>query len=188
MSLNLLFSLLPMPVSMRTRPSSCSMSRQRNASGMRLRSSGGARRAQSALGTMPNMAPPSRCCRPASRAWQVNRPTLKVVERLGTVALGQFQQFRKALRGRDGVSRGAVTAFDLDPEVIAHRVEVSAWQVREQLAGEPHRTDARALQQQPRCPLDLGRHEGPIEPRVVRDEDAALERREQAIDDGVERG
>src|ERR1043166_1832173 len=79
MSLNLASSLLPSPVSTSTRPSACSISRQRSARVMRLRSSAGMRFCPSGLGTTPNMAPPSRRWRPASRAWQVRRPTWKVV-------------------------------------------------------------------------------------------------------------
>ena len=80
-----------------------------------------------------------------------------------------------------------MSPFDLDAEVITHRVEISAWEIWQELARQSHRADPRALQQQPRRALDLGRHERPIEPRVVRDEDAALERGEQPIDDYLER-
>src|SRR5258706_1965806 len=148
MSVSLLLSLLPIPVSISTKPSSCSTSRHRKASGMRLRSSGGARRAQSAFGTMPNMAPPSRCWVPASRAWQVRRPTLKVVESAkcrDSVGLGESQQAPQAFRRRDRIARGPVPPLDFNAEVIAHRIEISARQVGEQVTREPDRADPRYL-------------------------------------------
>ena len=72
-------SLLPSAVSISTRPSGCSTSRQRIASGMRFRSSGAIRVSQSGSGTTPNMAPPSSRCRPPSSVWQRRPPTVKRV-------------------------------------------------------------------------------------------------------------
>jgi hypothetical protein len=68
-------SLLPAPLSISTSASGVSTSRQRMASGMRLRSSAGMRRSQSGFGTTPNMAPPSSRCVPASSAWMRRSPS-----------------------------------------------------------------------------------------------------------------
>ena len=78
-------------------------------------------------------------------------------------------------------------ALDLNPKVVTHGIEIPAREVREKFARKPHGTDARTLQQQTTRTLDLRRHEGPVEPRIVRDKDASLERDQQAIDDFIER-
>src|SRR6266568_4351061 len=116
MSLNLGPSLFPRPVSMRTRPASCSTSRQRNARRIRLRLSGVMRRSHSGFGTTPNIAPPSSHCSPPSRAWQVRRPNWKVVWVMGT---------RNAERGTRN-SRGGVVTRDTLPFCSAFRVPTSA--------------------------------------------------------------
>src|SRR5258705_4122975 len=105
---------------------------------------------------MPNIAPPSRCWVPASRAWQVRRPTLKVVEsgkRCSSVALRESKEFRQTFRRGDRIARGPVPPFDFNPEVIAHRIEISARQVGEQFAPEPDRADPRSLYKQSRRQL-----------------------------------
>src|ERR1041385_5557 len=81
MSMNFGSSLLPNPVSISTRPSGCSIRRQRIARGIRFRGSGAMRFSQSGLGTTPNMAPPTRRWMPASRAWQRKAPIWKRCER-----------------------------------------------------------------------------------------------------------
>src|SRR5262249_17547889 len=190
MSMNFSFSLLPIPVSMRTRPSSCSIRRQRKASGMRFLSSGGARRAQSALGTMPNMAPPSGGWRPPSGAWRRRRATLKVVEVKecgGSVPLREPNELSQTFRRRDRIRGRAVAALDFDAEVVAHRIEVAAWQVRQELARESHGTHARTLEQQPRGALDFSRDECPVEAGVVGHEHGAFESPDEVVHNGFER-
>jgi len=86
------------------------------------------------------------------------------------IPLRQSQQLPKHLRCRDRIASSAVAPFNLDPEVIAHRIEIGGVADPAEFPRQPHRTDARPCSRSP-VPLDLRRHEHPVEPRVVRDED-----------------
>src|SRR6267143_6138367 len=86
---------------------------------------------------------------------------------------GNSQETSETFRRRYCVPRCSVPPLDLDAEMIAHRIEVTSRQVRQQPSRETDRADPRALEQQSARALDLSRHECPIEARVVCDEDAA---------------
>src|SRR5215470_1924914 len=66
--------LEPIPVSTSTRRLPSLISRQRRASSTRFRSSTGCRFCQSGLGTMPNIAPPSKAMLPSRTSWSSNLP------------------------------------------------------------------------------------------------------------------
>jgi hypothetical protein len=59
--------------------------------------------------------------------------------------------------------------------------------VRQQLAGEAHGTEATPLEHTAGGPLDLVRHEAPVERGVVGDEHAPAERRDDVVGDAAER-
>src|ERR1051326_333399 len=79
-----------------------------------------------------------------------NPQLLQISQAHRSPLLSDSQQAGQTFRRRDRIARGAMAAFDVDPEVIADGVEIAPLQVGQQLAREPHRADAGTLKQQPR--------------------------------------
>src|SRR5258705_323297 len=103
MSWNFSFSLFPAPVSMRISPDSCSMSRQRMPSWMRLRSSGWTRRPHSGLGTMP--ADDRHLIVPGERieiaSWKMRQETPRELHCAEPVAAQAASRGAEQLRGQE---------------------------------------------------------------------------------------
>ena len=105
-----------------------------------------------------------------------------IVERGAAAIARRVEQAKQDMRGRHGVSAGAVPSVVLDSVIIA----LTASRFRRRSCGTSLRAmrtvqSDRPMSGRPRDALDFHRDEAPVEARVVRDEHVPLERAEQLV-------